>query len=253
MDLPAMTFVTGNGFAPYTDEDLPGGGIFTQLVETAIARAAPDLEYRLFFVNDWNSHVEDLLPEQIFDEGFPWTRPNCEVDAAMSYEDKYRCDTFVFSDPFYEVVNGFYTLNDSEFNNAYNYTQFEGARVCRPESYSLTPLMSAGLTEPMITLERPERALDCFRDLADGKVDVVSMGSKAAWDAIEALELSSTVTENQNLAHIDTLNVMIHKANPEVTNYMRMLNAGLQIMRDSGEWYHIVSTGLRAQALRHSN
>ncbi|GGE37319.1 hypothetical protein [Actibacterium pelagium] len=253
MDLPPMTLVTGNDFAPYTDESLPGGGLFTQLVETAIARAAPDMEYRLFVINDWGSHVEDLLPANIFDAGFPWTRPNCEVEVTLSETDKFRCENFVFSDPYYEVVNGYYTLNDSSYSNAFKYTQFDGARICRPASYSLAPLTTAGLTEPTITLSRPEMALDCFRELAAGNVDVVSMGSKAAWEAIEKLELTSEIVENPNLAHIDTLNVMIHKSNPEVTNYMRMLNAGLQIMRDSGEWYHIVSTGLKAQAARHSN
>ncbi len=252
-NLPRMTFVTGNDFAPYADENLPGGGLFTQLVETAVRRAAPELEYKITFINDWGAHVEDLLPANIFDAGFPWAKPDCGVRSTLSESDLFRCDNFVFSVPFYEVVNGFYSKPGSGYDAAYEYAQFKGARVCRPEALSMTPLAAVGLKEPLIELTRPESNEDCFRALEEGSVDIVSLGSKMAWDAIEVMGLQDSVVENPNLAHIDTLNVMIHKSNPNVKEYMTMLNAGLQIMRDSGEWYHIVSTGLNAQAQRHSN
>ncbi len=117
----------------------------------------------------------------------------------------------------------------------------------------MTPLAAVGLKEPLVEMVRPETNEDCFQALEDGAVDIVSMGSKMAWDSIEQLGLQDDVVENPNLAHVDTLNVMIHKTNPNAKEYMTMLNAGLQIMRDSGEWYHIVSTGLKEQAVRHSN
>lgn len=251
--LPRLTFVTGNDFAPYTDEDLPGGGIFTQLVETAVQRSDPELEYKITFINDWGAHVEDLLPNNIFDAGFPWARPNCSAPETLSESDAFRCENFYFSMPFYEVVNGFYSKLGSGYDTAYDYNQFNGARICRPESMSMAPLSAAGLKEPAVELIRAESNEDCFQALQAGSVDIVSIGSKMAWDSIEQLGLTATVVENPNLAHVDTLNVMIHKSNANAAGYITMLNAGLQIMRDSGEWYHLVSSGLNAQAVRHSN
>jgi hypothetical protein len=45
-------FVTGNGYAPFADETLPGGGMMTQLVEMAVFRADPAISYNLTFIND---------------------------------------------------------------------------------------------------------------------------------------------------------------------------------------------------------
>ncbi len=46
-----LRIVTGNGYAPFADEMLPGGGMFTQLVEMAIFRADPAITYNLSYVS----------------------------------------------------------------------------------------------------------------------------------------------------------------------------------------------------------
>jgi polar amino acid transport system substrate-binding protein len=173
-----ITFVTGNGYAPFADEMLPGGGMMTQLVEMSVFRADPAIPYTMTFVNDWQAHIDALLPSGAYDLSFPWVRPNCEASEMLSPGDQLRCSDFVFSGPFYEIVDGFFALRDSGLQSVTKYADFEGKRICRPEGYTTGVLDAVGLSVPAITLVRPVEATDCFQALAAGEVDLVSIDAE---------------------------------------------------------------------------
>lgn len=237
-------FVTGNGYAPFADETLPGGGMMTQLVEMAVFRADPGIPYNLTFINDWQAHLDALLPSGAYDLSFPWIRPNCEAPETLSPGDQTRCNDFVFSGPFYEIVDGFFAMRDSGLGAATKYADFEGKRICRPEGFTTGVLDAAGLTAATITLTRPVEATDCFRALAAGEVDLVSIDAEVGDSALAELGLTAQVEQNPHLMTLQSLHVVAHKSNQRAVDMIGQLDAGLIEMYESGEWYDIVSTAL---------
>ncbi len=242
-----LLLITGGNYAPFTDEALPHRGLYTNLVETAMLRAAPEQAYKIQFVNDWSSHLDLLMPTLAFDATFPWSRPNCEEAAALSENDRSRCETYNFSNPFYEVVDTFFAREGSGYEQTLTYADFAGTTICRPEGWSLSHMDAVGLYEPAVSLIRPVSPDDCFHALMDGTADVVAIEAHLAVEAIARLGYEHRIIENPNLAAIKPLNVMTHKDNPDGEAILETLNQGLAIMQQSGEWRDIVSTALRHQ------
>lgn len=239
-----ISFVTGNGYAPFADETLPGGGMMTQLAEMAIFRADPGIPYTLTFINDWQAHVDALLPSGAYDLSFPWIRPNCEAPETLSPGDQTRCADFVFSGPFYEIVDGFFVLRDSGLGSVTNYADYQGKRICRPEGYTTGVLDAAGLTASTVTLLRPVLATDCFKALAAGEVDLVAIDAEVGDAAVAQLGLTASVEQNPHLSTLLSLHVIAHKSNTRAVDMIGQLDAGLIEMYQSGEWYEIVSSAL---------
>ncbi len=251
---PAAAFpfrmVTGNGYAPFADEMLPGGGMFTQLVEMAIFRADPAIPYNMTFVNDWQAHIDALLPSGAYDLSFPWVRPDCESPDTLSAGDLARCDGFEFSAPFYEIVDGFFVPVASDLVSATSYTAFEGKRICRPEGYTTGVLEAVGLTADKVELSRPIEVTDCFEALAAGKVDLVSIDAEVGDSAIAQLGMIGEFVQNPHLMTLDSLHVIASKSNPRAVAMVKMLDQGIVEMYESGEWYDIVSSALSRGALQ---
>jgi polar amino acid transport system substrate-binding protein len=236
--------VTGNGYAPFADETLPGGGMMTQLVEMAVFRADPAISYNLSFINDWQAHIDALLPSGAYDLSFPWIRPNCEAPETLSPGDQARCNDFAFSGPFYEIVDGFFASRDSGLLSVTSYAGFEGKRICRPEGYTTGVLDVAGLTSQTITLTRAEDVEDCFRALSAGEVDLVSVDAEVGDSTVARLGLIATVGQNPHLSTILSLHVIAHKSNARAVEMLGQLDKGMMEMYESGEWYEIVSSAL---------
>jgi hypothetical protein len=236
--------VTGNGYAPFADETLPGGGMMTQLVEMAIFRADPSIPYSMTFINDWQAHIDALLPSGAYDLSFPWVRPDCEAPEMLSPGDQVRCNDFVFSGPFYEIVDGFFATRESGLGAATKYSDFEGKRICRPEGYTTGVLDSVGLTSATVTLSRPVLATDCFKALAAGEVDLVSIDAEVGDAALAELGLTAKVEQNPQLVTLLSLHAIAHKSNQQAVDMIGKLDTGLIEMYQSGEWYEIVSTAL---------
>ncbi len=242
-----LLLITGGNYAPFTDEALPHRGLYTNLVETAMLRAAPEQGYKIQFVNDWSSHLDLLMPTLAFDATFPWSRPNCDEPAALSEKDRNRCETYDFSNPFYEVVDTYFAREGSGYEQTLTYADFAGATICRPEGWTLSHMDAVGLYEPAISLLRPVSPDDCFHAVMEGRADIVAIEAHLAVEAISRLGYEHRIIENPNLAAIKSLNVMTHKDNPDGEAILETLNQGLAIMQQSGEWRDIVSNALRYQ------
>ena len=242
-----IRILTGNGYAPFADEMLPGGGMFTQIVEMGVFRADPDLPYSLTFVNDWQAHIDALLPSGAYDLSFPWMRPNCEAPETLSTGDLARCNDFVFSAPFYEVVDGFFAAADSELLITTEYTDFLGKRICRPEAYTTGVLEAQGLGADKVTLSRPQEAVTCFDALAKGDVDLVSIDTAVGDSILKHTGLAEKFRQNPNLTAVSTLHVIAAKSNARAVAMLEVLNHGVMKMNQSGEWWDIVSDALDKQ------
>jgi hypothetical protein len=237
--------VTANGYLPYTDESLNERGLMTNLVRTAMMRGAPEKPFDIVFVNDRAAHVEALLPRQAFDASFPWTRPGCETQGELTSMELYACQNFVYSEPFFEIVDGFFSRTGTGYENVIDFAAFEGATICRPEGHATGHLEQNGLMPPTIDLVQPATAHECFEQLMTNAVDLVALDTRTGERVMEDLNLTFQVSENPHLFSIEPLQVALHKDNALSDDLIADLNSGLAKMLESGEWASIVSDGLR--------
>ena len=233
-----INLLTGDDYAPFTDRQLPNGGLFTELVDAAMSGVRPEKSFGINWVNDWSSHFEPLLSNAFLDMSFPWIKPDCGTDPTT-----YRCANLVFSDPMFEMLVLLFT---NEANPVQFTTEDDilGKTICRPEGYATFFFDHRGrnwLRDGKITLVAPEGPAECFEMLAAGTVDGVVMNEFTGREKIRELGLQDQV--NVALGHpinIDSLHVVAHKDHPEAEALITLVNEGLAGIRESGEYQRIV-------------
>ncbi|OED50755.1 hypothetical protein AB838_01005 [Rhodobacteraceae bacterium (ex Bugula neritina AB1)] len=243
---PPIKMVSANGWAPFTGESLKGGGMLVRLATTALNRGGNDREYNLSYVDDWQSHLDTLLPLGAFDVSIAWFKPaDCSNPETMDENTKYRCTQMNFSLPIYESVSAHFTLHDNPYANVRDYADYAGAKICRPDGWSMSELSSNGLVEPLITLVQPADGTDCMRAVLNGEADMGLLDLEVGDAAIQELpEAANKVQLNPNLSQLQSIHFATHKTNPRGRVYLSLLNKGLNEMRETGEWYAIIADSL---------
>lgn len=242
---PNIRFATGGDWYPFADEGLTGGGFLIRLVSTAMARAGNDHPFTMDWVDDWDSHLTTLLPNDAFDISVAWYKIDCTNLDQVSEMTRDLCLNYIFSESLYDAVFGFFSQKDNPYAGAKTFADLAGARFCRPEGYSFHDLDAEGLMEPAITISIPPLTDDCFKGLVDGTYDVASIESQAAAVVIQGLGLGDQIVENPRVTSIQAIAAMAYKTNPRALEYLTYLNRGIAEMRDSGEWNSIVSSSLK--------
>ena len=246
---PPIKMVAGNGWEPFTTETLSGGGIMTRLATTSLQRAGNSRDYSVSFVDDWSSHLETLLPLGAFDVSIAWTLPDC---TNRSYEwseaTTARCTEFVATVPVYDVVGGFFTRPESEYTNATSFADFEGATLCRMSGWSMVVLEEVGLNSGNLNLVHPSSARECLDAVLTGSADVAAFEVELFAATMKEMGLTSEdLVENPYVSTLSSMSFLAHRSNPFAREYVAMMNKGLNEMRESGEWYAIISDSLREQ------
>jgi phage tail protein X len=241
---PPLKFVTANGWAPFTDESLMGGGMFVRIGATAMQRGGNDRGYEVAYVDDWMSHVDVLLPSGAFDMSVAWEGPDCSKLDMLGEFSVRMCTEFEYSLPIYETAYTFSALSDNKYANVRDFSEFAGARICRPEAWSVSELETRGLAEPLVTYLRPVNPLDCAEMVMKGEADIYTIEAETATANFKELGATDKITVNPALATFVTYHFITSKTNPRGRVYIAMLNRGITEMRESGEWYDIVATSL---------
>jgi hypothetical protein len=241
---PPLKFVSSNGWMPFADESLTGGGIFPRMAATAMQRGGNDRGYEFAYVDDWLSHIDVLLPTGAFDVSVAWEAPDCSKLDLLGEFSVRMCTEFDFSLPIYETAYSFNTLADSKYAPARAFADYAGARICRPEAWPIADLEVQGLVEPVVSYVQPKTPLECAELLIAGEVDLYSIEAETASSNFAELNAGDKVSPNPALATFITYHFLTSKSNPRGRVYIAMLNRGITEMRESGEWYDIVATGL---------
>jgi len=242
--LPPLKFVSSNDWMPFTDESLTGGGIFVRMAATAMQRGGNDRDYVISYVNDWMAHIDILLPSSAFDISIAWESPDCTKLDALGEFSVRMCTEFDFSLPIYETAYAFNTLIDSKYADAREFTDYAGAKICRPEAWPISDLEVEGLVSPLVSYVHPKSTLDCAEMLLKGEVDMYSIEAETSTANFVELGATDQVSVNPALATFISYHFLTSKSNPRGPEYIAMLNAGITEMRESGEWYDILATGL---------
>ena len=240
-----LRIATATGYAPFTDEDAPGGGLITRMVNRSMELGNPDQAYQLMFINDWGAHLDTLLPSGAVDMVFPWFKPDCGKVENLSPASAYRCTDFNQSAPFYEALVGYYTLKGSPYENVQTYPELFGARLCRPEAWFTFDLEGEQLMPPNVELKTTVAQDGCWQLLLDGEVDVITLDALPAEEDYRELGLEGQIAKIEPLTSSVTMHVFVSKDNQFANDALPIINAGLEELRLSGEWFTIVREGIR--------
>ncbi|MFY0311206.1 ABC transporter substrate-binding protein [Leisingera sp. D0M16] len=240
-DKAELTLLTGSGYGPFTDRGLPGQGMVTELVNAALELAPAPVSYSVSWEDDWSKHLFPMLDKKEFDMGFPWLKPDCEAEP-----DNERCANFHFSEPVMTMPIMLFARADSGFDYRED-ADAEGKTLCRPAGYFTHDLNRAGrrwLDEDKITLVQPKTPADCFRMVAEGKVDAVAVNLFLGANTIVKEGLRDIVVPLEKPLSEEGLHVVISKRHWRGTTHLYRINAGLQKLRGSGRFEEIMSRHL---------
>jgi polar amino acid transport system substrate-binding protein len=233
-----INILTGSDFAPFTDENLPNGGILADVVEQAMKAADPKEGYAVHWVNDWGSHHEPLLSNALLDIGFPWFKPDC-----ASQPETYRCQNLVFSDSMFEVLMLMFVSKDRPFQFTSD-ADIAGKTLCRPAGYSTFMFDHQGrnwLKDGKIKLATPNSPGDCFELLVDGEVDGVVLNEFLGREKISELGLKDKVQValGQPIS-IDGNHMVVHKSHPRGPELLAVFEDGLKKIKEDGTYQRII-------------
>jgi polar amino acid transport system substrate-binding protein len=247
--LRRVEFLTADGFAPYTGRSLEGGGMLTQVINSAMGlvkdEAKGRFDYGISWVNDWAAHLNPLLLTRAFDVGFPWARPDCEA-AGLDQSSAFRCQRFFFSDPLYEVITGLFVRKGSKIRSLRR-AEVAGATLCRPAGYPIHELDKGGrnwVKDGLVTLIRPPSVDECFRLLDNGTVDGVAEAELAGRASILSLGLGDKVHMLDQPLAFTTYHVLVSKSHPHARTILYYVNASLEKLREGGEYDRIIERHL---------
>ena len=242
-DAPTQSFqrttelLTAGDYPPFTDPELPGGGLITELLESAMKSS--EMPYRLNWINDWAAHLDPLLSEKKYDVGFPWFDPGCPES------DSPRC-AFLFSKPVFELLIVLFTRTEQPLKFVQD-DDIMGKTLCRPAGYFTHDLDNNGrnwLKDGKVTLEQPKSVKDCFDLLMDGKVDAVAINDFTGRESMSKLGLTDKVMPVERELSIEGLHALVHKTHPRATILINRINRGLDKLHASGQYDEIMDRHL---------
>jgi polar amino acid transport system substrate-binding protein len=232
-----IKLLTGSNYAPFTDQEWLGGGMFTELVNAAFEEAPSHLPFSITWENDWSKHLYPLLDDKTFDMGFPWARPNCEEDPTNE-----RCSGFHFSEPVFDVLELLYVKADSDLT-FFEDSDLHGKSICRPKGYFTHDLEENGrlwLTKDLITLVQPETPANCFEMLEAGEVDFAAASEFLGPSVTAKMGKQDAFKSLERALSSSGLHVIISKRHWRGTTNLYRFNAGLEQLKKTPRYQEIV-------------
>jgi len=225
---PKLAVATGNAYAPFTDENLPEGGLFTDLVRTAMARAGYDSDIEFI---PWDTAMR-ATQAGTFKASFPW------------YDTEDRRAALWYSRPVYEVLIVVYHKTGAplEFEGI---DDLDGLNLCRPAGYfddDIREKVEGG----QIIRTAPETPANCFELLVKGDVDVVSLSAMVGNGEIIKLGFDEQVEVADTPLAIRPLHIVYPKFDPRSRGTMGKVDRELRLMDEDGVTARIIEKHLRA-------
>jgi len=155
--------VTGNDYAPFTDEKLPDGGVYTSIVKKILARMK--VKYSLEFL-PWARGYE-MVKKGKADLTFPYI-----ITEERKNETVYAAEPLM-SAKIYLVTN-LKPQNEARKTVA----DFKGAVFCNPVGYAQEPSVQAMIEKKELTIVREFDAITCLKTVIAGQADVLTLNGE---------------------------------------------------------------------------
>lgn len=219
-----LDLVTGNDFPPFTGEDLPQGGLMTELVLRAFRMVG--LGYEVRFA-PWKRGYDGVIAGR-FLATFPYVRtPEREREV-------------IFSEPVLEVRQLVYlsTHTRMEFTGPQD---FRGRTVCAPIGYALPTELTAMVERRELTRDSPADLAACARMVATGRADAFVIDEYTGRAAVVRAGVADGIRIAEQPYALAPQHLIVSRGNPEAGAVLAAFNAGLRKLKESGAFGEIMA------------
>lgn len=219
----ALTFVTGNDYAPYTDEKLPDGGMMTEVAREVAKKMGQDTT---ILFQPWKRGYAATLAGEA-DGTFPYVR-SPEREAEMLY-----------SEPMFVLRQSVFMPKSKTF--AFDgLDSLKGKTVCSPIGYALPPPVEALVKAGAIKRQEPPDLQTCTKFLTLGRADfIIGDNSTVLTSARQAGTADAIQPASKPFDEI-SLHLVAAKAKAASPALIAAFNAGLAELKRSGAYAAIV-------------
>ena len=238
-----LKFLTGYDYAPFTDKDLPGGGMITEIVNAAMELAPSPVTYSVTWRGEWGKHLDPWLKEKEFDMGFPWYQADCD-----DQPDDFRCANFLFSDSLITVPMMLFVKSDAAFEFTSD-DDIKGKSICRPEGFLTHDLERKGrrwLSNDVVTVVRAKTPADCMQMVMDGQADAASVNLFLGANLLVEMGLRDVMLPLERPLSEEGMHIIVSKTHWRATGHLYRVNAGLAALKADGRYQEIVARHLES-------
>lgn len=224
-----VRLVTGDGYVPYTSQNLPDGGMLSLVVRKAFEQRGlrTTLQWR-----PWNRGY--LLTQRgQYDATFPYiVSPDRQVQ-------------FLYSDPLY-VGEQFIFSRAGEQIDSTSEQSLSGRRFCYPLGWQAPPQVEKLVDKGKLTRHSPQGMSECAQLLLLGRDDFFLAERRMGAMVLEGLGADADhFTHSREPINRNTLHLVIPRTLPDAQWLMDEFNLGLAALHASGEYQRLVEDYFR--------
>ena len=221
--------VTGDGYIPYTSQNLPDGGMLSLLVRKVFEQRGlrSTLQWR-----PWNRGYLQTQRGQ-FDATFPYI---------VSPE---RQAEFLYSDPLYIGEQFIFTRTGEQIDSATEQS-LKGKRFCYPLGWQAPEPIDQLVAEGKLHRHSPQGMSECAQLLLLERDDFFLAERRMGAMVMESMGAAAgQFTHSREPINRNTLHLVIPRTLPEAQWLMDEFNLGLAALHASGEYQRLVEGFLR--------
>lgn len=235
-----LRFVTATQLPLLTDQQGPGGGMLTEVVNAVMEATPNPVPYAVIWDEDRGRHAAALEAMEA-DMGFPWRRPDCNAKA-----DHPQCSGYFWSEPLFVLPVQLFVTQGGGMSFASD-EDLEDKTLCLAETDEAPWLDGSGrnlLADGHVTVTRAADFNACLDLLVAGDVDAVPQDIFSGVDQVYQRGLRGQVTALERPIGTESLHVVISKSHWRGTTHLYRVNAGLAAIKASGRYDEIINRHL---------
>lgn len=224
-----LRLVTGDGYAPFTGQTLPGGGILSQVVQAALRQRQVGSEL------DWRPWSRGLLMtlNGAYDATFPYVR-----SAELDKDYHYSAPLLVVRQHIFSRADEAYEVDDL--------SALTGKRLCYPLGWQLPVAIQGMVEQGLLTRHAPVGLNECARLLLLKRDDFFIANGPLGEVALSFTDRSSAEFRRSQSAFAETsLHVLVPRRHPHAHRVLQRLNEGLALLREGNEYQRLLGRYLQ--------
>ncbi|MVW74005.1 substrate-binding periplasmic protein [Pseudomonas xionganensis] len=226
----SLRLVTGDDYAPFTGQDLPGGGMLTQVVEAALqAQSRP---YNMHW-RPWNrGYLKTLQGE--FDATFPYIKT------------PQREQVYLYSAPLFIAEQHIFSRADDpiEIDDP---ASLQGRRLCYPLGWAPPKVLQDMLDQGLLTRHSPTGLKECVRLLLLGRDDFFISDRRLGDAALRLAAVdTSRLRRSERAISNSTLHLIVPRSHPYGPQLIETFDHGLRALQDSGRYQRLIDEYLQS-------
>ncbi len=213
-----IKLVTGNDYAPFTDQSLPKGGLATAVISTAFKEAG----------------LKSEIAWKPWKRGYIESKQGRYIGTFPYIPTEERRMDFLYSEPIFTQT--YVALsNRSEVGSYGRYEDMKGKTICRPVGYAIADAIEKNLKEWNISLFQPSDMAGCMKAIMRLPNHVVIMNRLQAMEEFKKTTVDTASIKVHQLTEKGfTLHFIVSKSLKDSQIWINKFNAGLKKIKESG-------------------